>query len=346
MVSNYFLQNWTLILILLAFTAALKMTVFLDRKTIQRMYVLIGQIFFLSIIVYLEFQLGDLGTHRTLRLVLMAVRYSATPFIIAQVIYTLVKRFRPFIFIPAIILALINFSSIFINSVFSIDDAHNFHRGPLGFLPKKSIEIIPIVFLCFALFSGLVLPFVYGKAYAHIFCSIIAIALFVYYVFLILQLTTIDTLTGLLNRQAFYADIGRNPENITALLSLDMNGLKTINDTGGHAAGDDALVTLAVCFTRALKRGQSCYRVGGDEFVIVCRRASRSEVMKLIERIKNAVAETKYSCSIGYSYRLDAGESVDDLLQKSDEMMYADKAQYYTDSRQDRRRRQPALEAR
>ena len=93
-----------------------------------------------------------------------------------------------FIFIPAIILALINFSSIFINSVFSIDDAHNFHRGPLGFLPfvvaglycvflvyilikrsnKKSIEIIPIVFLCFALFSGLVLPFVYGKAYAHI----------------------------------------------------------------------------------------------------------------------------------------------------------------------------------
>ena len=188
MVSNYFLQNWTLILILLAFTAALKMTVFLDRKTIQRMYVLIGQIFFLSIIVYLEFQLGDLGTHRTLRLALMAVRYSATPFIIAQVIYTLVKRFRPFIFIPAIILALINFSSIFINSVFSIDDAHNFHRGPLGFLPfvvaglycvflvyilikrsnKKSIEIIPIVFLCFALFSGLVLPFVYGKAYAHI----------------------------------------------------------------------------------------------------------------------------------------------------------------------------------
>ena len=318
MVSNYFLQNWTLILILLAFTAALKMTVFLDRKTIQRMYVLIGQIFFLSIIVYLEFQLGDLGTHRTLRLVLMAVRYSATPFIIAQVIYTLVKRFRPFIFIPAIILALINFSSIFINSVFSIDDAHNFHRGPLGFLPfvvaglycvflvyilikrsnKKSIEIIPIVFLCFALSSGLVLPFVYGKAYAHIFCSIIAIALFVYYVFLILQLTTIDTLTGLLNRQAFYADIGRNPENITALLSLDMNGLKTINDTGGHAAGDDALVTLAVCFTRALKRGQSCYRVGGDEFVIVCRKASRSEVMKLIERIKNAVAETKYSCSI------------------------------------------------
>ena len=140
--------------------------------------------------------------------------------------------------------------------------------------------------------------------------------------------------------------IGRNPENITALLSLDMNGLKTINDTGGHAAGDDALVTLAVCFTRALKRGQSCYRVGGDEFVIVCRRASRSEVMKLIERIKNAVAETKYSCSIGYSYRSDAGESVDDLLQKSDEMMYADKAQYYTDSRQDRRRRQPALEAR
>ena len=366
MISEYLLQNWTLILILLAFTAALKMTVFLDRKTIQRMHVLIGQIFFLSVIVYVEFRLGDLGTHRTLRLVLMAIRYSATPFIIAQVIYTLVKKFRPFIFIPAIIPALINISSIFNGSVFSIDSEHVFHRGPLGFLPfavagfycvflvyilikrsnKKSIEIIPIVFLSFALFSGLVLPFVFGKAYANIFCSIIAIALFVYYVFLILQLTTIDTLTGLLNRQAFYADIARSPEDITALLSLDMNGLKTINDTGGHAAGDEALVTLAVCFTRALRRGQSCYRVGGDEFVIVCRKASRSEVMKLIERIKNAVAETKYSCSIGHSYRSDAGESVDELLKKSDEMMYADKARYYTDFRQDRRRREAPLEVR
>ena len=359
MVSNYFLQNWALILILLAFTATLKTTVFLERRTIRGMFVLISLVFLLSIIVYTEFTLADLGSHRTLRLILMAIRYSATPFIIAQVVFTLVKKFRPFIFIPAVVLAVIDFLSIFTGIVFGIDGDSTFRRGPLGFLPffvaglycvflvyilskrsnKKSIEIIPIVFLCFAFISGLVLPFVYGKEYAHIFCSIIAIALFVYYVFLILQLTTIDSLTGLLNRQAFYADICRSPEDITALMSLDMNGLKAINDTGGHSAGDEALITLAVCFTRALRRGQSGYRVGGDEFVIVCRKTSRSEVIQLAERIKHTVAETQYSCSIGYSYRSDAAKSIDVLLKESDEMMYADKAQYYTSFKRDRRRR-------
>ena len=359
MIANYFLENWALILILMAFTATLKTTVSLEKKTIQRMYVLIGLVFLLSITVYIEFFLADQGSSRDLRLVLMATRYSATPFIISQIIYTLVKKFRAFVYIPAAVLALIDIISIFTGIVFRIDGDNTFHRGPLGLLPfvvvglycvflvyilfkrsnKKPIEIIPIVFLCFAFASGLVMPFVYGRAYSRIFCTIIAIALFVYYVFLILQLTTIDSLTGLLNRQAFYADIGSNPEDITALMSLDMNGLKAINDTAGHSAGDEALVTLAVCFTRALKRGQSGYRIGGDEFVIVCRKTSRSEVMRLVERIKKTVAETKYSCSIGYSYRSGETVSIDDLLKESDEMMYADKAQYYAHYKRDRRRR-------
>jgi diguanylate cyclase (GGDEF)-like protein len=323
------------------------------------MYVLIVLIFLFSIVVHIEFLLADQGSNRNLRLILMAVRYSATPFIIAQIIYTLVRKLRPYIFILAIILALINFISIFTGVVFGIDSDNTFYRGPLGFLPyivaglycvflvyilfkrsnKNSVEIIPIAFLCFAFLSGLVLPFVFGKAYSHIFCTIIAIALFVYYVFLILQLTRIDSLTGLLNRQTFYADIQSKPEEISALLSIDMNGLKTINDTGGHSAGDEALITLAVCFTRALKRGQSGYRIGGDEFVIVCRKSSQSEIMQLAERIKSSVANTPYSCSVGYSYRSDGTKSIDNLLKESDKMMYEDKARYYANSKQDRRRR-------
>ena len=359
MVANYILENWALILILFAFTITLKTTVFLEKKTVQRMYVLIGLTFLLSIIVYVEFYLADIGSNLVLRTILMAIRYSATPFIVSQVIFTLVRKFRPLVFVPAIALAIIDFISIFTGVVFSIDSESTFHRGPLGLLPfiiaglyfvflvyilvkrsnKRSIEIIPIVFLCFAFISGLVMPFVYGKDYSHVFCLTIAIALFVYYVFLIIQLTKMDSLTGLLNRQAFYADINNNPEDITALLSLDMNGLKAINDADGHSAGDEALITLAVCFNRALKRGQSGYRIGGDEFVIVCRKSTQSEINQLVERIKKSVAETKYSCSIGYSYRSDATESIDDLMKESDEMMYADKARYYTEFNRDRRRR-------
>ena len=357
MVLNYFLENWVLILILMAFTAVLKTTVFLNGKTIQRMHVLIGLVLLLSIVVYIEFVLSDHVRYRNLRLVLMAVRYSATPFIIAQVIFTLVKRFRPYVFLPAVGLLLVNFLSIFNGIVFSIDSDNTFHRGPLGFLPfivaglysafliytlfirsnKTYEEIVPIVFLCFALLSGLILPFVFGKAYSHLFCTIIAIALFVYYVFLILQMTTIDSLTGLLNRKAFYAGTNNKPEEITAVLSIDMNGLKTINDTGGHAAGDEALITLALCFSRALKRGQAAYRIGGDEFVIVCRKTSRSEVIRLAERIRFSVGETEYSCAIGYGLRSNETESIDDILKESDRMMYADKARHYANLEKDGR---------
>ena len=349
MFKDYILQNWVLMLVLLAFAIALKATVFMEKKVIKRLYVLIVAIFLLSIVVFIEFYLADAGTSRTARIILMAVRYSATPFILAQVLYTLVKKQRWFVFIPAIVLAVVDVVSIFTGIVFRVEADGVFHRGPLGLLPfitaglycltlivllfkrsnKQIIEIVPIAFFCVAFGSGLILPFVFGSDYAQIFCKTIAVALFVYYVFSMLQLTKKDALTGLLNRQAYYADIDDDPENITALLSIDMDGLKTVNDTYGHAAGDEALTTLALCFARALKRRQFCYRVGGDEFVIVCRRNTREEVEQLAERIRKNVAETKYTCSIGYCYAAEKRESIDELLKQSDAVMYAEKALFY-----------------
>ena len=358
MFSEYLLQNWVLILILLAFTVSLKMTVSLDQTTIRRIFVLIIGIFLLSIIVFAEFNLVDPVRQKVLRTVLAAIRYSATPFILAQVISTLIKKENWFVFIPAIILAVLNFLSVFTGVVYTVNDDGTIHRGLLGLWPfimvglyssagiyilyrrsnKQAEEIIPLVFLCFAYGLGLLFPFVLGNDYSQIFCVTIAIALFTYYVFSILQLTRKDSLTGLLNRQAFYADIRSNPEDITALVSLDMNGLKAINDTGGHAAGDEALSTIALCFMRALRRGQSGYRIGGDEFVIVCRRSSRSETDRLVERIRHYISETAYSCSIGYSYAGEGTRDTDDLLRKSDAMMYAEKAQYYESEGKDRRK--------
>ena len=358
MFREYLLQNWALILILLAFTVSLKMTVSLDQRIIRRMFVLIIGIFLLSITVFAEFNLVDPVRRKGLRTVLVAIRYSATPFILAQVIYTLIKKERWFVFVPAIILAVFNFLSVFTGIVYTVNDDGTIHRGLLGLWPfilvglycsgaiyilykrsnKQAEEIIPLVFLCFAFGFGLLFPFLLGNAYSQIFCVTIAIALFTYYVFSILQLTRKDSLTGLLNRQAFYADIRNNPEDITALVSLDMNGLKAINDSEGHAAGDEALSTLALCFMRALRRGQSGYRTGGDEFAIICRRCSREETDQLVERIRNYVAETAYSCSVGYSCAGEESRDTDELLRESDAMMYAEKARYYENSGRDRRK--------
>ena len=116
-----------------------------------------------------------------------------------------------------------------------------------------------------------------------------------------------------------------------------MNGLKQLNDNIGHAAGDEALVTLSVCFIRSLKHRQSGYRIGGDEFLIVCRKTSKEEVLQIVERIKKYVSETKYSCAIGYAFNLEGDKPISDLLKESDKMMYQEKENYYRESGNERR---------
>ena len=92
--KEYLLQNWPLILILIAFVIMLTITVFLNKKTIRRMYVLIGVVFALSISVFFEFYLGDINKLHNLRVVLVAIRYSATPIIISLLLLALVKKSR------------------------------------------------------------------------------------------------------------------------------------------------------------------------------------------------------------------------------------------------------------
>ena len=348
-IKEYLLQNWILILILGAFAVILLITSFASKKTMIKYLVLLLSIFLLSIVVFAEFYLQPVSDNKTARMILMTIRYSATPFVLALVIMVLVTRQKYFVFIPAAVLLVINIVSIFTGIVFSINDEHNLVRGPLGFLPyimcglymifliyllikrsnKRLIEIVPIVFLAIALASGVIFPFVFGSKFAQIFCTIIAVSLFIYYVFTVLELSKKDALTGLLNRQAYFVDTRRDYKDITAIVSLDMNGLKAINDMYVHAAGDEALVTLSFCFAKACKARQSAYRMGGDEFVIVCRKTSKEDVDSLIERIKKYVAETKYTCSIGYSFHEAGTIKLEDLLKESDERMYSDKSEFY-----------------
>ena len=359
MLLKYLMQNWAMVLLSVAFTMSLKITGFRDKITVKRMYCLIAGVFLLSIVVFTEFYLADLGGYIPQRTVLMAVRYSATPLIVAMVLYTLKPGQRWMVFIPALLLMVINIISVFTGIVSSLAEDGTLRRGPLGYLPfivaglygisliytlyrqsnRLYTEIVPIAFLALAFASGLILPFIFGKDFSQMFCTTIVISLYVFYVFSLHQLSKKDPLTDVLNLQAFYTDSETNPKEITALLSADMNGLKEINDRQGHAAGDEALVALARCFRSALKSRQAVYRIGGDEFVILCRHMKRSEVTDLIGRIQEAVAKTNYSCSIGCCFKENDTQTVSEMLRESDRQMYAEKAKYYTHAGMDRRRR-------
>ena len=79
------------------------------------------------------------------------------------------------------------------------------------------------------------------------------------------------------------------------------------------------------------------YRLGGDEFVILCKKTSEGELHALLERIEKNVSETKYSCSVGYSYNADGNKTIEQMVKESDEMMYQNKAKYYQNKGIDRR---------
>ena len=196
-------QNWALILISVAFVILLKSTDLQDKSFAKRMYFLIAGVFLLSIAVFTEFYLADIGGYIMPRTVLMAVRYSATPIIVAMILFALQKKMRWFVFIPALILIAINIISIFNGIVFSLDNEGTLRRGPLGYLPyivtglygavlifilyrnsnRQYTDIIPIAFLGFAFASGLIMPFVFGKQFAaEYFCVMILIALLIYVV--------------------------------------------------------------------------------------------------------------------------------------------------------------------
>ncbi len=113
-----------------------------------------------------------------------------------------------------------------------------------------------------------------------------------------------DPLTGLVNRRRFEkemkkADMQQNQP--VSLIFLDLNGLKLINDTFGHTAGDEFIVKVAQVLKKNCREGDVAARIGGDEFTVLLPRTSRDEAESIAARIKNQVAVEKVSmvsCSV------------------------------------------------
>ncbi|MBQ3795638.1 MAG: EAL domain-containing protein [Butyrivibrio sp.] len=145
-----------------------------------------------------------------------------------------------------------------------------------------------------------------------------------------------DFLTGLYNRMccekdlAKYVDDARNTGRTGALMYLDLDDFKHINDSLGHQYGDVLLQDISKAMSRIEGIGNSCYRMGGDEFVIVIPPESYHRYDKIVEEIKNAFAtpwylkDSEYYCtmSMGVVKFPENGDSVSELIRKSDVAMY------------------------
>lgn len=137
-----------------------------------------------------------------------------------------------------------------------------------------------------------------------------------------------DTVSGLPNRQSYYDAWRRFDDDITGLMFLDMNGLKELNDSKGHDAGDRALHLIGSTITECLGPQESAYRIGGDEFTVILRNCGEQEARELDRKIREALASRNCNMSIGYVLRKN-GQSQDETEKAADAQMYIEKKDYY-----------------
>lgn len=140
----------------------------------------------------------------------------------------------------------------------------------------------------------------------------------------------VDTLTNLYNRNKFIHDtdsMKENNEGRIGIVYFDLNGLKEINDKNGHNAGDETLKNLADMIVEIFGE-YKCYRVGGDEFVVICSDIAESDFMKKIDTIAEHMDASDYSAAMGYSYS-EAPRNIEKIVRDADEIMYKDKKFFY-----------------
>jgi diguanylate cyclase (GGDEF)-like protein len=153
------------------------------------------------------------------------------------------------------------------------------------------------------------------------------------------RLANEDSLAPISNRRAFLRDLARTAGYVErygapcSLLYFDVNGLKAINDTFGHAAGDAALIHLAEVLLSQTRSSDVVGRLGGDEFGVLLARADEAGALRKAERLADAVARAQFvwkgtiiPMSVAYgAHRLGPGEDPQVALAAADRAMYRHK---------------------
>lgn len=144
-----------------------------------------------------------------------------------------------------------------------------------------------------------------------------------------------DPLTGLANRRALFELYENNtmPVN-TAVVVLDLDEFKTLNDTYGHAVGDAVLKRFATLLSNLGEPGDMAFRLGGEEFVLVLPNRSINQATAVAERVRAATAKldididgliVKCTVSAGLAVAERPGKSFDTILRKADNALYLSK---------------------
>lgn len=250
---------------------------------------------------------------------------------------------------PLLLNALLVIISCFTGIIFTFNESNHWLGGPIRFFPhiisfayvgyilvavaltirgRSAKEILPILVVATCGVIATILEV--ADVISGVVDGVLAIGCLFDLLYLTVYYSQRDSLTGLLNHRVYYSDAMKYNSSLTAVVSIDMNGLKVLNDNYGHEAGDRGLIVLANCLLKESNMKMKVYRVGGDEFGALCFNMSDLEVRQAIERLYDYVSHTEYTCAIGYYYRKE-NESFSEMFHNADMSMYDAKRIYYSE---------------
>ncbi|MCM1179506.1 MAG: GGDEF domain-containing protein [Clostridium sp.] len=144
------------------------------------------------------------------------------------------------------------------------------------------------------------------------------------------KLAYVDMLTGIGNRTA-YKEKCSNMQAPPICIMLDINDLKFVNDNHGHKAGDELIIAAAKSIMAAFTPKGTCFRVGGDEFVVLLDTQYADGLPDMLQALQdaiekeNATRQFPLSIACGYAVPKDTQDSYDRIYREADEKMYAHK---------------------
>lgn len=316
------------------------------------------RVFFTSLLVLACIALADWATYimsgtnpqlRWLHTLLMALTFALAPFIPVAIADTVFPGTRTsWVHVILVAQAIVELATIFGGFVFFVDANNVYHRGQFYvaymatytmsaiYLSVKSIRAgstyqsanmggILAILACMG--TGVAIQ-VFNPNIRTTWPAV-SMAVVLYFLFYTDMVLRTDVLTKLLNRHS-YDEFLHNPPLPCIVVVIDIDNFKYINDTYGHAYGDECIATTGSLIRKAFGGCGLCYRTGGDEFTVVITKKLDSvedQSNALVELISQARLKDNRlpEVSIGYARANDDCANILTIVQEADKNMYASK---------------------
>lgn len=356
-------KNYSFILVILALIFGVSLAF---RSNYVNKYK--NRYFICAVLVNIGILLSDIGRYageyyhlRYLHIVANIINYSLAPFLP----YCIVlmnrkewKRAEKIAMIPAVIVVLIALTSQQTRLLFYVDEANVYSRGPF-FLVSLLISLLYFLMLTITSFREyrdadysekvyllailiMALSGVLLQAFLPSISSMwttTGISLLLYYTFVLELSNKYDILTGVRNRRA-YDTYKPNlvPSRNYLLLIFDINGLKPVNDNMGHEQGDKLIMGVADVLAKSFYGIGKIYRIGGDEFCIICDEKNEAEAAAALADMEQNIARAnknrkdKLTLSVSYGmevHRADDTRDYQEVFNAADGRMYEMKQDFY-----------------